>query len=115
MEKVNEGMNKTVLYITGHLMVKGVYWNWFLFVYLGEVDSSFHFMKDALERRQAIMNISLGRAIETGISTAEYAFRLWETVCVEREPSETGTDGWWFKGRKVLWINPDTLSMNFLN
>ena len=89
---------------------KGLNFSELYFLFLGEVDSSFHFLKNALVKKQGLLNISLANAIETGISSVDYAVQLWEKVCVDRFPTETGSDGFWFRGRKILKIHPGSLS-----
>lgn len=82
----------------------------FLNELLGEIDASFHFPKKALEQRQGSLNVSLQRATETGVTTVAYARRIWEETLVEINPQRPGKDGFWFLGRKILYIEPESLS-----
>ena len=66
-----------------------------------------------MAKRQAQLNIALNNAVETGITSVEVAFDLWKEACKEIIPARKGTDGWWFRARKVFMINPGTLSKNF--
>lgn len=78
------------------------------------MDAAFHYVKDILAKRQAQLNISLNNAVETGISSVEYAFELWKAACKEIVPPRRGTDGWLFRARKVFKIDPGTLSKSYV-